>query len=120
MDKIIAKGLIFEACHGVLPEEQVTPQKFVIDLELHIELQEAGLSDDLTTTINYDAVYQLVKKVVTSKSYALIEALAENIALQVLEIFMVKEVKVTVYKPQAPVRGDFGYFAVEINRTKSN
>ncbi len=119
MDKIIAKGLTFEACHGVLPEEKVTPQRFVIDLELHKELKEAGLSDNLTATVNYDEVYQVVKKVVTGNSYALIEALAENIALQVLEIFMVEEVKVTVYKPQAPVRGNFEHFAVEINRTKS-
>lgn len=120
MDKIIAKGLTFEACHGVLPAEKVTPQKFVIDLELHKELKEAGLSDDLTTTINYAELYQVVKKVVTGKSYALIEALAENIAGQVLDIFMVEEVKVTVYKPHAPVDGDFEYFAVAINRTKSN
>lgn len=118
MDKIIAKGLVFEACHGVLAEEKISPQKFIIDLELHKDLKSAGLNDDLTATINYDEVYQVVKRVVTENSYNLIEAIAENIATQLLDLFMVLAVKVIVYKPHAPVKGEFDYFAVEINRKK--
>ncbi len=119
MDKIIAKGLAFEACHGVLPAEKLNPQKFIVDLELHKELKLAGQSDDLTQTVSYDEVYHTVRKVVEENSFALIEALAENIANQILADYPLNEVKVTVYKPQAPVNGEFEYFAVEICRSKS-
>lgn len=116
MDKIIARSLKFTAYHGALPQEKLHPQPFIVDLEMNVDLSAAGKSDYLLDTINYAEVYEVVKKIVLGKSYNLIEALAENIATAVLKNFPVKEVKVKVYKPKAPINGDFDYFAVEISR----
>lgn len=119
MDKIIAKGLVFKGCHGVLDQEKVEPQRFIVDLVLFLELSPAGLTDDLQKTVNYNEVFQQTKKIVEHESYSLIEALAENIAASLLMRFPLKGIEVTVYKPEAPVEGNFDYFAVNIRRYKN-
>lgn len=117
MDSIIARGMTFQGCHGVLAQEKSTPQTFQVDLEIFLDLQVAGKSDDLQKTINYDQVFHLVEKIVVEESYDLIEALAEQIAQRLLSVFaLIDSLEVTVYKPQAPVQGDFAYFAVKIKR----
>jgi len=116
MDKIIAKGLRFQGLHGVLPEEKQARQPFIVDLEIYKDLYKAGLSDRLEDTINYADVYALVKRLVEKESYDLLESLAENIAAAILLQFPVQGVRVRVCKPQAPVKGEFDYFGVEILR----
>ena len=119
MDKILIKGLEFRACHGVMPEEKITPQKFIIDLELYKDLAWAGQTDDLSNTINYGHIYEEVREIVENNSFNLIEKMAETIAQAVLEKYHIEAIKVVVYKPNAPIKGRFDYFAVEIFR-KSN
>lgn len=117
MDSIIARGMTFQGCHGVMVQEKTTPQTFQVDLEMFLDLQTAGMNDDLQSTINYDQVFHLVEKIVAGESYALIEALAEQIAQTMLLAFpLMDSLDVTVYKPEAPVQGDFKYFAVKIRR----
>ena len=117
MDSIIARGMTFQACHGVGAEEKNIPQTFQVDLEIYLDLQSAGTSDNLNDTINYDQVFHLVERIVTQENYDLIEALAEQIARTLLTAFhQMQGLEVTVYKPQAPVQGDFEYFAVKIKR----
>jgi 7,8-dihydroneopterin aldolase/epimerase/oxygenase len=119
MDKIIAKGLTFRACHGVGPQEKIRPQTFLVDLELGLDLSEAGHSDQLDHTIDYHQAYRLVEHIMTGKVYNLIESLAEEIAALLLTNFhLLEEVEVTVYKPEAPVQAEFEYFAVKIRRRR--
>jgi len=117
MDSIIARGLTFMACHGMQPEEKTHPQVFKVDLEMGLDLRPAGNSDSLADTINYDQAFHLVEEVVSGTCCNLIEALAEKIAEALLQTFsQLNQVSVTVYKPGAPVLGQFEYFAVKINR----
>jgi dihydroneopterin aldolase len=116
MDKLIARGMTFMGCHGALPEEKINPQPFKIDLDMYLDLSSAGRQDDLRLTVDYAQVFDQVKKIVEGESYNLIEALAENIAASILYWFPLSGIKVTVYKPDAPVNGEFNYFAVTIER----
>jgi len=118
VDRIILKGLQFYGYHGVLPQERELGRRFVIDLELFLDLTEAGRRDDLSCTVDYTMVLQLVEKQVTSSSHRLIEAVAEDIAAAVLGNFSVEEVKVRVKKIDVPLPGSFEYMAVEISRKK--
>lgn len=120
MDKIILKGLIFYAYHGVLDEEKRLGQKFIIDIELKCDLTKAGLSDDVNDTINYAEVYNLVKEIVEVNKFNLIEKLADVCAQEILAKFTdAEEVIIKVKKPQAPVEGLFSYFATEIRRKRN-
>lgn len=116
MDKIIAKGLKFQGFHGVLKVEKQTKQPFIIDLEIFKDLYKAGISDSLDYTVSYAEVYSVVKRIVENESYNLLETLAENIAAAILLQFPVRGIKIRVSKPQAPISGEFDYFAVEILR----
>jgi len=118
MDRIIAKGLLFYGKHGVLASEKETVQRFIIDLVLYKDLQEAGQKDDLIYTVNYAMIFNDIREIVENKTFNLIEALADNICEMILSKYAVESVEVTVYKPDAPVNGDFDYFAVEIKRNR--
>ena len=45
MDKIFLKNLAFFGFHGVLQEEKNLGQKFFVDVELSLDLKEAGKSE---------------------------------------------------------------------------
>lgn len=115
-DKIIAQGMQFFGCHGVLPVEKKKPQPFLVDVEMSLDLAPAGRSDNLADTVNYDEIFHAVRRIVEDRSFNLIEALAETIAEKLLSDFPLQDVEVTVYKPQAPVEGNFNYFAINIKR----
>lgn len=120
MDKIIMKHLGFYGYHGVLAEENTLGQKFFIDVELYVDLKKAGLSDNVNDTVSYAEVYEIIKDIVENKRYHLIEALAENIANTVLDTFeTIDEILVKISKPEAPVKGIFDYFAIEIRRSRN-
>ncbi|MCL6558732.1 MAG: dihydroneopterin aldolase [Firmicutes bacterium] len=118
MDRIILEGMEFYGYHGVLPEEQALGQRFIVDVELYLDLRPAGASDDPELTVNYARVYELVESIAGGRPYRLIESVAEAIASGVLERFPVKEALVRVKKPQAPVPGRFDWMAVEIRRCR--
>jgi dihydroneopterin aldolase len=120
-DKIILKGMRFFGNHGVFVEETKLGQKFEVDLELSMDLQPAGQRDDLNLSVSYAEVYDLVEKILTGPPYKLLEAVAEAIAQNVLKQFeMVQEIKVTLKKPEAPIKGIFQYMAVEITRRRGS
>lgn len=112
------QGMIFFARHGLLPQERELGQRFVVDLELFCDLKPAGITDDIKNAISYAEVYNVVETTVTSNTFNLIEALAENIAREVLQQFRIIKVLVRVKKPAAPVPGIFEYMAVEIIRER--
>lgn len=117
MDKIYINNLEFIGFHGVFPEEKKLGQKFLVSLELIVDTREAGKTGDLTKSVHYGLVAQDVERVFLEKSIDLIETCAENIAEMVLKKYeLVKEIKVTVKKPWAPLQMHFETVAVEISR----
>lgn len=120
MDKIVLHGMDFYGYHGILPEERSLGQRYVVDLELYLDLRPAGESDDLNHTVDYAKVFELVESIITGQPYQLLEALAEAVAGVVLKSFPVKEVLVRVKKPQAPIPGKFAWMSVEIHRNQGD
>jgi dihydroneopterin aldolase len=105
-DTIFLEGLRFYGYHGVNPEERVLGQRFMLDVEIAVDLRRAGQSDELGDTISYSDLYKLVRGIVEGEPKNLLEAVAESIATSVLEQFpSVSLVSVTVRKPEAPLKG---------------
>jgi len=115
-DKLILAGMQFYGRHGVYPEEKAMGQKFIIDVELVLDLRKAGTTDEIKHTPNYADVYATVKNLTTQKTFNLIEALAEAIAQELLSAYRVDQVTVRIQKPHAPISGIFDYMGCEIVR----
>ena len=121
MDRIFLHGMRFMACHGVLPHEREVPQPFEVDMEMGLDLRAAGESDDLGDTVNYAKVYDVVSTVLTVTRKYLIEAIAEEIADDLLRDFdSLRWVRVTVHKPAAPIDGIFSDVGVTILRRRKD
>lgn len=119
MDFIKIEAMEFYGYHGCLAEENKLGQKFFVDIELGLDLQQAGQQDDLNATVNYAEVYDETKKIVEGKPVKLIECLAEKISAMVLEKFaLVQVVKVVIHKPGAPIAGVFRDVSVNITRSR--
>jgi len=119
-DRILLTGLAFFGHHGVLPEEAVLGQRFHIDLELGLDLDEAARSDDLAATISYADVYETVKAAFEEKRFKLIEALGHHIIARLFaEFSRLDRVRIRVRKPEAPLPMVAGEAAVELVRRRN-
>ncbi len=119
MDKIQIKGLKLFAFHGVNPEEQEDGQYFVLDIEAQACLHKACESDNIEDTVSYAQMIKCARRVFTAEKNALIERAAQRVADALLcEFSLLESVKVTCKKPDAPIKADFDYVAVEIVRTR--
>jgi dihydroneopterin aldolase len=117
MDKIQVQGIQFFGRHGVTAAEREVGQRFVVDVELRLDLAGAGASDRLEDTVNYVAVHDLVQAIGRGAPVTLLEALADRIAQAVLRQFAPKEVTVRVRKPAPPIDGVMEWVGIEITRS---
>ena len=104
--------------HGYYEHELVEPQPFEVDVELVLNLQPAGVDDDIAKTIDYGRVYEIVRQIVESTSFRLLEAMAEAISHEILSDFEVIELGVRVRKPKVQLGGPLDHAAVEIWRRR--
>jgi len=118
-DAIFIKGLLIHAHHGVMPHEEKVGQRFVVDLELAIDLAHAAASDKLVDTVSYSSIVEAATQAFTARSYRLVEAAAGAIADAVLASFaQVASVRITVHKPHAPIAAIFNDVGVTILRSR--
>ena len=118
MDSIRISGIEVFAYHGVLAEEKKTGQRFLVDVELGLDLSSAGSSDDLGQTVDYGALAQRIYDLVASERWDLIETVASRVADAVLDDSRVVSVAATVHKPQAPIPVKFGDVSVTVRRDR--
>lgn len=117
MDKIYVEDLEVYAYHGVLKEEKAIGQKFLISLELSLDLKKAGTFDDLNSTVNYAELCWSIEEEFKREKYDLIERAAEQLANFILNKYEIVEgVKVCLKKPWAPIGKPVKYAAVEVSR----
>lgn len=104
MDRITLTGLRGVGYHGVFDFEKRDGQEFTVDVAIGIaSLADVAEFDDLTRTVDYGRVAQLVMARITGDSVDLIETLAHLIADDVLALPNAQIVDVTVHKPMAPI-----------------
>jgi dihydroneopterin aldolase/2-amino-4-hydroxy-6-hydroxymethyldihydropteridine diphosphokinase len=117
-DHIAVQGISAHGRHGVLEWEKQLGQRFVVDLDLEVDLARPGASDDLAHTVNYAEVAADVVGILAGEPLDLIEAVAQRIADAALRYPLVEAVEVTVHKPEAPVGVPFTDVSVHIRRLR--
>jgi len=104
MDKIFIRGLKTETIIGIFDWERQVKQTVVIDIEISTDIRKAALSDSIADALNYKRVAKRVLSFVEASNFHLVEALAEHIAMLILDEFGVAWVSLVLSKPGA-VRG---------------
>jgi dihydroneopterin aldolase len=118
-DRIFIRGLVVHAHHGVMEHETRVGQRFVIDLELGVDLSPAAASDHLADTVSYAEVADVTEQAFTTRNFRLLEAAAGAVAEAVLARFgKVAAVTVTVHKPHAPIAAIFDDVGVVLTRRR--
>ncbi|MBO6015784.1 MAG: 2-amino-4-hydroxy-6-hydroxymethyldihydropteridine diphosphokinase [Lachnospiraceae bacterium] len=117
MDTIEIKQLKVFAYHGVLDQEKEQGQEFYINVKLFLDLERAGLFDQLPMTVDYSTVCDMVVSHAKNNRYDLLEALAEQTIVEVLNAFpLLSGMEMEIFKPQAPIAHSFENVSVKIRR----
>lgn len=117
MDTIRIKNLEIFSNHGVLREENVLGQKFLISAEVFLDTRPAGISDDINCSVNYAEICHTIKHIMENNTFKLIETAAERICEAVLtEYSPVKKITLEVKKPWAPILLPLEHVSVCVER----
>jgi dihydroneopterin aldolase len=120
-DQVFVSGLVIHAHHGVMEHESKVGQRFVLDLELSIDLEAAARSDKLVDTVSYSSIVESASRAFTAQSYRLVETAADAVADALLTGFArVASVRVTVRKPHAPIAAIFADVGVTLVRRRES
>ena len=105
----------FHAYHGVLSQERITGNDYVVSLRIKYDFSLAMTSDDVNDTLNYAEVYQLVEQEMSVPSN-LLERVAGRIGDRLLRRFpAIQELQLTVTKQNPPMGADCEGAGVEVH-----
>lgn len=114
MSVISVEGMEFFAYHGCFKEEQLIGTKFIVDIFLTTDTSKAEETDELRDTVNYQAIFQLVKKEmeITSK---LLEHVGRRILNRVMENFpQIESSTVKIRKMNPPLGGKMNFVSLTL------
>ena len=112
--KIYLRNVRFHAFHGVLPQEGIVGNDYLVNLVLDYDFSSAMQTDELQGTLNYAEVYQKVREemVVPSK---LLEHVAGRIAHRLFSDFPeIQKLQLSITKVNPPMGGDSDGAGVEV------
>lgn len=115
-DILIVKGATFWAKHGYYQEENKFGQRFIVDVEVNVDMKKQCETDELDKGYSYVTIYNIIKKVIVGEHHKLLQRIAQRIADEIIKSYPVNQVKVIVKKPHVAIGGIVDYAAVQIVR----
>ncbi len=100
MDCVFLEGLTSQAHVGLLAWEKITTQAISIDCYCYLDsCQQAALEIDLSATVDYAAVRELILALIQKAHYDLLETLGETVTQALFDLSAtIKRVVITVKK----------------------
>ena len=112
---VFLKDVRFHAFHGVMPQERKVGADFLVNLRVGYPLEQAMQSDEVSDTLNYAALYEVVKTEMMQPSN-LLEHVAGRIADAVVKRFpQVTSIDLDLTKQNPPMGADCDGAGVEIH-----
>ncbi len=116
--KISLEEMEFHAFHGCLEHEKQLGNTFVVTISLRIDTQLAATTDLLSDTLNYQLVYDLVKKEMEIPA-RLIEHLAQRILNRVFDTFPeIRHIELKLKKLNPPLGGKVAAVSIETEKER--
>jgi dihydroneopterin aldolase len=101
------------ALHGFYPEEQLTGNHFLVDLET--KFVAFGFDDDLNNTINYEVLNAIILEEMKN-TQKLLETVLQNIIKKVVALYpFITDVRASIKKLNPPMPGQVGYSFVKLS-----
>ena len=111
---IFLEDLRLFARHGVAEQERQVGNEYRVDVRLRTDIARAARTDDVTHTVNYAEVYELIRREMDTPS-RLLEHVAGRMADAILHHFQtITEVKLTLRKRNPPMGADCLWAGVEL------
>ena len=111
--KIYLRNVRFHAFHGVLPQEGIVGNDYLVNLVLDYDFSSAMKTDDLQGTLNYAEVYQKVREEMAVPS-KLLEHVAGRIAHRLFSDFPeIQKLQLSITKVNPPMGADSDGAGVE-------
>ena len=85
--KLFINNLEIFANHGLFEEENKLGQKFIFDIECELNYKKALFSDEMTDSISYADIADVVVKTATTNTYNLLERLSGEILKNIVNEF---------------------------------
>lgn len=112
--KIYLRNVRFHAFHGVLPQEGIVGNDYLVNLVLDYDFSSAMKTDDLQGTLNYAEVYQKVREEMAVPS-KLLEHVAGRIAHRLFSDFPeIQRLQLSITKVNPPMGADSDGAGVEV------
>lgn len=112
--KIYLRNVRFHAFHGVLPQEGIVGNDYLVNLVLDYDFSSAMETDDLQGTLNYAEVYQKVREEMVTPS-KLLEHVAGRIAHRLFSDFPeIQKLQLSITKVNPPMGADSDGAGVEV------
>ena len=114
MNIIKVQGIRTYSFHGCLSEETKIGADYIIYIEVHCDFKSAAKADDLTKTVDYVAIKEVViakmkndKKLIESVAYEIVNTIKKSFNL-------VTNCKIEIKKINPPINGDVEYVSVVV------
>ena len=112
---ISLRNVRFHAFHGVMPQERRVGAYFLVNLRVGYPLEKAMQSDEVADTLNYAALYAVVREEMMTPSN-LLEHVAGRIADAVIKAFpQVTSIDLELTKENPPMGADCDGAGVKIH-----
>lgn len=105
LTEIHLQHLEFFSFHGLYPNEKKEGNRFVVDVKIRLQVPENPENEDLSCSVDYAAVYALVKAEM-DQPCALLESLVQRILGRITKVFpQIIRTDVTVAKANPAIGG---------------
>ena len=117
MSKIFLEDVKIYAYHGVLPEENIIGTYYILNVEIHTDLWDAAVSDNLDDTISYADINEIIHNEMKVKS-KLLEHVAGRIITKISEKFnQISYIKLRITKTSPPMKGEMKGASIELEKS---
>lgn len=115
---IFVNDIQLHAYHGVMPQEQLTGNDYLVSVSAQYPFDKAITTDEVQHTLNYAMVYDIVKEEMGISS-KLVEHVAGRIAQHLMKQFAdISAVRVRVTKLNPPMGAQCAGAGVEVEMTR--
>ena len=114
--KIILEDIKIYAYHGVLQEEAIIGNHYVVNLEVHSDLEKASQSDHLDDTINYAEINEIVHQEMAIRSQLLEHVIGRIINKIENQFPKITFIKIKLTKTIPPMPGEMKGVSLEFEK----